>query len=116
MVGLAIDATVERHQAQRIGHPNSGDESDTDEFDITMRHVVNCAVSTGWQLSTTVDNAESGDARVLVHIGVTDTISMNQYRISRCCGGSSGGYLSMPSLSELHYANFSPGSPTRRRT
>ena len=54
---------------------NGDDESDTDEIEVTMRNVVECAIENGWLLSTTVDE----------NAGETDTNQPSVSTLLRCC-------------------------------
>ncbi|KAF0293569.1 hypothetical protein FJT64_008674 [Amphibalanus amphitrite] len=56
VVGQAVDAAADRHNGgQHERRTDDDDESDADEIDVTMRHVLNCAVANGWLLPAPVD-------------------------------------------------------------
>ncbi|KAF0291143.1 hypothetical protein FJT64_010689 [Amphibalanus amphitrite] len=62
VVGQAVDAAADRHNGEQHERRTDDDnESNSDEIDVNMRHVLNCAVVNGWLLPAAVngDNLDS---------------------------------------------------------
>ncbi|KAF0306665.1 hypothetical protein FJT64_002412 [Amphibalanus amphitrite] len=77
VVGQAVDAAADRHNGgQHERRTDDDDESDADEIDVTMRHVLNCAVANGWLLPAPVD----GDN--------VDSTGEPSSVLLRCCEGA----------------------------
>ena len=61
VVGRAVDTAAENHREQEVQQHDDDGESDTGEIDVTMRHVLDCAVSNGWLLAAAADGDDTGE-------------------------------------------------------